>query len=105
LYDPATNTWSITGNLHDFRFGHSATLLQDGRVLIAGGFGEAPPNPFSEISPSLYSAELYDPVAGTWSRTGDLNTSVGGHTAILLPSGKVLVTGGDRRRRKPSVPS
>ncbi|HTS22751.1 MAG TPA: kelch repeat-containing protein [Casimicrobiaceae bacterium] len=90
LYDPATGTWSVTGNLGHNRFGHTATLLGDGRVLIAGGFDD-------DIFASAYtiaSSELYDPMTGSWTSTGDLKTAVGGQTAVLLPSGKVLLAGG-----------
>src|SRR5215813_13733368 len=86
LYDPTTGTWSTTGKLNVARYSHTATLLANGRVLVAGGFD---PNG----SPSN-SAELYDPATGTWSSTGNLNTGRGFHTATLLLSGKVLIAGG-----------
>lgn len=62
---------------------HSAVLLPDGRVLVAGGFGAG-----SEI---LAGAELYDPNSGSWSSTGSLGTPRDFATASLLRSGKVLV--------------
>ena len=89
LYDPATGTWSPTGSLNVARYGHSATLLQDGRVLVAGGSDDG------DLAYTLSDAELYDPVAGTWSATANLNKSVIFHTATLLPSGKVLIAGGN----------
>ncbi len=68
------------------RFYQTATLLQDGTVLVAGGYGDAG---------YLSSAEVYDPASGNWSPTGAMTTVRGGcHTATLLQSGKVLVTGG-----------
>ena len=88
LYDPASGSWATTGALSTSRVQHTATLLPDGRVLAAGGgstFGLPPPGP---------SAELYDPVAGTWTATGGLNTNRASHTATLLPNGKVLAIGG-----------
>ena len=85
LYDPATGTWSYTGNLNQSRFGHTATLLANGQVLIAGGWGG---------NSALNKAELYDPVIGTWSSIGNLNIARYDHTATLLENGKVLVTGG-----------
>ena len=86
LYDPATGTWSPTSNLIAARQSHSATLLQNGNVLVVGGVG---PGGY------LSSAELYDPVAGTWSATGNLPIAVGnGQTVTLLSSGQVLVAGG-----------
>jgi hypothetical protein len=88
LYDPATGAWSFTGSLNVARYWHSATLLQDGRVLVAGGSNDG------DLEFTLRDAELYDPVAGTWSPTAFLNTSGVLNTATLLPSGKVLVAGG-----------
>jgi hypothetical protein len=63
---------------------HTATLLPNGKVLIAGGFAQ-----------SIWaSAELYDPVSGTFTPTGAMTTPRWDHTATLLPSGKVLIAGG-----------
>ena len=88
LYDPVTGSWSVTGGLGMPRRGHTATLLPDGKVLVAGGA------PSLGSDPSLNSAELYDPNTGQWSPTGNLNTGRSGHTATLLQDGKVLVAGG-----------
>ena len=82
LYDPVLGTWTTTGSLNRARSGHTATLLGNGKVLIAGGGGYQS------------TAELYDPVEETWTTTGSLNTGRTYHTATLLPSGKVLVAGG-----------
>jgi N-acetylneuraminic acid mutarotase len=88
LYDPATGTWSTTGNLIATRYGQTATLLQNGKVLIAGGSNDG------DLASTLASAELYDPVTGTWSATANLNASRISHTATLLSDGRVLVAGG-----------
>jgi len=77
--------WTPTGSLATARAAHSATLLPNGKVLVAGG---ATPL-------ALTSAELYDPVTGTWCATGSLATCRHYHTATLLPNGQVLVAGGD----------
>ncbi len=68
------------------RSGHTATLLPDGRVLIAGGM---------RGNQDFYdSAELYDPSTGRFRPTGKMHQRRVGHIAVLLPSGKVLVAGG-----------
>src|SRR4029434_3988894 len=81
-----SGTWEETGSLANARYGHTATLLPNGKVLVAGGY--------NLDSGYLVSAELYDPVSGTWSATGSLMIERVGHTATLLPNGKVLVAGG-----------
>src|SRR4030095_9376957 len=86
LYDPASGSWTATASLAIRRFFHTATLLPNGKVLVAGGVS---PN---GGDPSI--AELYDPASGTWTTTGRLVTTREEHTATLLPNGKVLVAGG-----------
>ena len=86
-------SWTFTGSLHTPRYLHTATLLQNGKVLVAGGFDvdfflDEP------LGPPLNTAELYDPETGAWNFTGNLNTPRGTHTATLLRDGKVLVVGG-----------
>src|SRR5256714_12590875 len=73
-----------TGSMAAVRRNHTATLLPNGKVLVAGGYD------LNQID----SAELYDPATGTWSATGSLHTARELFTATLLPNGKVLVSVG-----------
>ena len=89
LYDPATGTWTATGRLADHRLGHTASLLPDGRVLVAGGQNTG----FADFH-ILATAEIYDPATGVWTGIEDMTIARSGHTATLLPNGKVLVAAG-----------
>jgi hypothetical protein len=98
LYDPATGTFSVTESLSLARQSHSATLLPDGQVLVAGGTHvvyETTSGGWSVVSWStLASAELYDPKSGHFESTGSMTTARYGHTATLLPDGRVLLIAG-----------
>ena len=146
IYDPATNSWSETGDLSLARSNHTATVLPDGRVVILGGrvpsgngqgwqvsadaeafnsltgswqsLAAAPtarsqhtavllPNGTILVvggftgdqgsGQSIAATEVYDPTTDTWTTVGSLTKARHGHTATLLPDGRVLVTGGESR--------
>jgi hypothetical protein len=87
VYDPTTNLFSRTGSMSDSRSWHTATLLPDGRVLIAGG---------QSLTSGGYlaSVELYDTAKGTFSRSESMMGARSTGTATLLPDGRLLVAGG-----------
>ncbi len=87
--------FASTGNLTTARGGHTATLLINGKILIAGGE--------DGNSKSLSSAELYNPASGTFAATGSLNLARKGHTAGLLSNGMVLIAGGRDSRSVPTA--
>jgi hypothetical protein len=87
-YDPAAGTWTSTGSLGTARADHTATLFTNGKLMVTGGY------PYGGSMTTISSAEIYDPVAGTWSYTGAMSTSRRLHTATLLPNGTVLAAGG-----------
>jgi hypothetical protein len=96
LFNPSTGTFTATGSMTISRTGHTATLLPDGHVLIAGGVQDFGPGTVPiPLGPGVASAELYDPVSGTFSSTGSMSEGRSGHTATLLVDGTVLVTGTD----------
>lgn len=89
LYDPLTNSWSLTGPMNAARAGHAATLLHDGRVLVAGGM-------VGGIFSS--SAELYQPATNTWSPAADMAGPCVDGTLTLLDNMEVLRVGGLSRQ-------
>ena len=78
-------SFQTAASLKIARQGHTATLLPNGKVLVAGGQGQGP---------TLATNELFDPATGSWSFTGNLGQARSGHSATLLADGKVLVAGG-----------
>jgi N-acetylneuraminic acid mutarotase len=94
LYDPASGVWSTAASMRAARQYHTATLLTDGTVLVAGGFGSAE---------MLASAEFYDPADDTWSVIGDMHDARASHSATLLSNGNVLVAGGTAEQYGPAA--
>ncbi len=93
LFDPATQRWDSAGDLSAARYGHTASLLPNGEVLVAGGVvpeGRYPTLGYLDLD----SAEIYDPKAGLWTTAAGLGTSRSNHTATVLLDGSVLVVGG-----------
>ncbi len=88
-YDLATSVWSPAGTMNTPRQGHGAVVLPDGKVLVTGGT-----NYFVSMAP-FASCELFDPTTNTWTNTGSMNKARSFHSTVVLPDGRVLVTGGD----------
>jgi hypothetical protein len=86
LYNPAAGTFTLTGSLETARASHTATLLNNGMVLIAGGDGSG--------KVDLAGAEMYNPATRTFAPAGDLRNGRANHTATLLNNGMVLIAGG-----------
>ena len=86
IFDPATRTFSVSGNLNVGRADHSATPLPDGRVLIAGGRG---------AMGTLNSTEIFDPVSGAFTNGPIMHNARAGHTATTFADGRIVFAGGD----------
>jgi hypothetical protein len=90
IYDPVANTFSIvTGGMIVPRFNHTATLLTNGGVVVAGGYSSCGSSCSAEAS-----TELFDPVTGTFSSSQSVATALAGHTGTLVSNGNVLLIGG-----------
>src|SRR4051794_1552464 len=79
----ASGTWSLTDPMAAARQYHTATTLQNGTVLVAGGCSDI----------MLDSGEIFDPATGHWTSTNPMSAAHCQHTANLLHNGKVLVAG------------
>jgi YVTN family beta-propeller protein len=90
IYYPASDTWLATGTMTAARYGHTATLLEDGRVLVVGGYtGVYASNSYFK------SAEVYSPATNSWTAVPDMRGEEReGHTATRLLDGRVLVVAG-----------
>jgi len=86
IYDPVTGKWSCAASMNIARSDHTATLLTDGTVLIAGGYGN---------TLELSSCEIYNPANNTWTVTAPLNEARTNAASILLHNGNIFVSGGE----------
>ena len=86
---PEPGTWTSKGPLTHPRYGQTAVLLEDERLLVVGGE--------DKYGFATKATEIYDPTTDTWRKTGSLDSDRAGNTATLLPDGKVLVAGGQSR--------
>ena len=94
IFDPLTRSFSAGPLMSVERAVHTATLLPDGRVLIAGGM---------DATGVCHAAcEIFDPATGTLAPTAPMSTERAGHSATLLPDGRVLVAGGFADYQNPS---
>ena len=91
LYDPSTGNWTLTGTPAVFHDNGSVTRLANGEVLLAGGSNQG----FTSAPALTAGAELYNPLTGQWSTTGSMPSARRSQAAVLLPSGQVLVAGGE----------
>jgi hypothetical protein len=90
LYNPAAKSWTAIGPMAQARWGHSAVLLANGTVLVAGGTAVRS----GQTTHALRSAEIYHPGTRTWTAAADLTDARTGHTTLPLAGGQVLVCGG-----------
>jgi N-acetylneuraminic acid mutarotase len=91
IYSVANNTWKTTsGAMSTPRFEHTATALDDGRVLIAGGQGP----PIAGVVSALASTEIYDPAVDSFRKSNDMGDARFNHTAVKMPDRTVMVIGG-----------
>lgn len=95
LYNPRSGSWTSGPPLLSARAEHTATLLLDGRVLVAGGR--------TSHSDATASVEIYDPLTSAWSPAPSLQVARRYHSATRLPTGGVLVTGGQSVADDPTV--
>jgi len=94
IFDPVTETFTLTDPMSVPRSGHTATILNDGTVLIIGGYDTVLCD-FGPAIATLRSAEIYDPATGTFHQTGSMpDSGVFYNTANILPDGNVLVVVG-----------
>jgi hypothetical protein len=97
IYNPTTGTWSLTANPGLLRLQPEVVALPDGRILTAAGETQQNPPPVPNVLGVVKWCDLYDPTLNTWRRVADMNQFREYHAlALLVPDGRVLMTGGTR---------
>jgi len=94
LYDPTSETFTATAGMNHSRATHTATLMSDGKVLLAGGETWNGVSGGDAYGGRLSSTEVYDPVLGRFVLNVSMLTARADHTATLLDDGSVLIAGG-----------
>jgi hypothetical protein len=95
IYDPATSTWSSTvGTMNVPRHNSIPVALADGRVLVMGGYDENTACGVTYYT-SITSAEIYDPLSGTFALTASMATPRAASWAVRLLDGRIFVAGGE----------
>ncbi|MFI5258640.1 MAG: Kelch repeat-containing protein [Candidatus Limnocylindrales bacterium] len=89
IFNPGANSWRPAASMLKPRYTDAATLLSDGRVLVAGGWYAT-----SSSDPSHNTAEIYDPTANTWTATGSMVSARADYSLVKLADGRVLAAGG-----------
>ncbi|EKO34239.1 Kelch repeat-containing protein [Leptospira santarosai] len=87
IYDPILDQWTETGPVQERKIFHTATRLNDGRVMIVGGYGDD--------GKALKTTSIYNPQTNQWIDGPDLHEIRNAHTATLLQDGRLLIAGGD----------
>jgi hypothetical protein len=97
IYNPATQTWSLTSNPGLVRFQTEVTQLPDGRILAAGGETQVTPIPVPNVLGIVKWSDIYDPATNAWRRVADMNWFREYHAvSVLVPDGRIVMTGGTR---------
>ena len=97
IYDPSTETWSLTSNSGLVRLQTEVVQLPDGRVFVGGGETETTPPPVPNSLGIVKWTDLYDPATNSWRRMADMNWFREYHAVtLLIPDGRVVTTGGTR---------
>lgn len=97
IYSPSTNTLTPTGSMLLARMGHAMTLLDDGRVLVSGGFANwtnAGPNFAAMLNTARNTSEIYNPATGVWAAGPTMASKRSGHTQTKMANGTVVIVSG-----------